>query len=152
MSVGLALLRSAAGEVSEDRDRAEGSWRQRHCIYRGRRMRVESIGGLFSMCGVSCMCKQVLGMCKGGFWHVQARVLACAQLCPSAIPHNKSSFDTAFAVSPRRLLEAKSACLLLRSLKRVSAVYNWPCAKTGLVRSTIARSRVNPWQLLNVVA
>jgi hypothetical protein len=65
VSVRLALLRSAAGEVGEDRDRAEGSWRHRHCIYKGgRRMRVESAGGLFSMCEL-------------GFWHVQAKVLAC---------------------------------------------------------------------------
>ena len=38
MSVRLALLRSAASEVGEDRDRAEGSWRHRHCIYRERKM------------------------------------------------------------------------------------------------------------------
>jgi len=34
VSVRLAFLRSAASEVGEDRDCAEGSRRHRHCIYR----------------------------------------------------------------------------------------------------------------------
>lgn len=64
MSVRLALLYSATSKVSEDRDGVEGSWRHKHYIYRGRWMRVESIRGLFNIYSVSCMCKQVLSICK----------------------------------------------------------------------------------------
>jgi hypothetical protein len=65
--------------------------------------------------------------------------------------NNKAGYTT-FTAVPSKV--TGSTITIASSLARTleSAVYNCPCANTSDLRSSMTRSNVSPWQLLNVVA